>query len=114
MDPKAVERKLNELQESFDKHQKEFKEQTRIDSVDVIVRRKDKNLEPIESPKKNLAQARVNATIETKKKKNAYSMLTKKNFALVQKQISEQKQMQEQEEPSEVQRQFEENLRYIR
>ena len=48
MHPREAERCIDEMQEAMQKHQQTFKEQTRIDSVDVIVRRKDKKLEPLE------------------------------------------------------------------
>ena len=40
----------------IEKHESVFREQTRIESVDVIIRRKDKNLEPIKPMKRNIAQ----------------------------------------------------------
>ena len=60
MTPREAEAKIAEMQRDIEQHQKDFKEQTRIDSVDVIIRRKDKNLEPIQPPKLNMAQMRIN------------------------------------------------------
>lgn len=55
MSPKQAESKINEIYTELLQHQNEFKQQTRIDSVDVIIRRKDKKLEPLQPPKKNIA-----------------------------------------------------------
>jgi len=55
-----AEDKINEIYCEIMQHQSNFMQQTRIDSVDVIVRRKDKRLEPIEPEPMNFAQKRVN------------------------------------------------------
>ena len=55
MSPKQAEIKLNGILEGLEKHQSDFALQTRIDSVDVIVRRKDTTLEPASPPKHNVA-----------------------------------------------------------
>ena len=60
MSGKQAEKEMNSMIKQMQKHKNDFADKTRLDSVDVIIRRKDKNLEPIEPPKKNLAQARVN------------------------------------------------------
>lgn len=60
MNPKEAEGKINEIYHGIEQHQYKFHEQTRIDTVDVIFRRKDKNLDPIEPSAKNFAQERVN------------------------------------------------------
>ena len=60
MSPDQAKEQLSTILGDLQKHQSEFEQQTRIDSVDVIVRRKDKKLEPLEKPSKNMAQTRVN------------------------------------------------------
>ena len=55
-----------------------------MSSVEVIVRRKDKKLEPYEPPKKNIAQMRVNMV---KKATDTFKKLSKKNFERIKKEV---------------------------
>lgn len=103
--------KLEAIYGELEQHQTEFKDKTRIDSVDVIIRRKDKKLEPIEPQPLNVAQQRVNSKGKTTAQN--FKTLSKEHMRKIKDEIYVQQSLMVNQNKTESESRYEQNLKYL-